>query len=260
MTLVSWLGRKEGKRGIKIMCQYNTWNKRYYVYDDWFHDYRKMAESGSDSNGSRRSESMEDGPNTWKANCWKEPISYMVEVKQGIREWNENHWEGDHNPYTQLEIQAYTLIKTSPPYEPWVTFKLAYWRLLVLYVATRTYQDDGNTMENIINLIRWRGTPEEVEREVEITKEKWALGEIPMGLGAQYWRDMYARLEQRKMDRNVPYVSPLHHYLSVVFLIVGPTGLGPTGPGALVMRLQGVLGVVHQWGIFLGHKWPWLYS
>lgn len=34
MTLVSWLGRKEGKRGIKIMCQYNTWNKRYYVYDD----------------------------------------------------------------------------------------------------------------------------------------------------------------------------------------------------------------------------------
>lgn len=104
----------------------------------------------------------------------------MMEVKEGLREWNENYSEGDHNSFSRPEIQAYTLIKTLPSYEPWTTFKMTYWRMLVLFMAKGAYQDDGVNMENVSkNLIR--------ERDSRRGRKGGGIDQRSMGT----WRNSY---------------------------------------------------------------------
>lgn len=94
----------------------------------------------------------------------------------------------------------YTLVKTLPQYEPWVTFRLTYWKLLAFYVAISSLLDDDTNMETINkNLIRWEGTPEEVTNEMERTKQ--AASTRDMGPGDDYWIEMFNRIALHEYNR-----------------------------------------------------------
>ena len=131
---------------------------------------------------------------------WDEALNHAYQVIGQIGAWNAIKGQDRENHYARLEIQAFTIIKTLPTIEPWETFRMIYWRIIGLYIATISLQDSDLALEDIDKrLIRWNGTVDEVlvemQRLIKVRQRRVVLR------GDPYWKNMYDRLEGIEQKR-----------------------------------------------------------
>lgn len=103
---------------------------------------------------------------------WFNAPAHVELIKRTIERWNAAMGPAISNPYTRPEVQSFTIIKTLPPCEPWISLQEEYyWEKLAPFVPNLAILMSLDPKFDIANIdknnVRWEVTVEEVTQRIQ---------------------------------------------------------------------------------------------